>query len=190
MIGQAGQHDVAAQGGLKHQAGTAAVLGDHAQVVLNGVLGAPEVDLLALYKYLTCIRPASAEYGFHNLRAARAYQAVKAQDLAGIGGEADVLEFLFAGQALHPQHFLAGGMRLAVIIVLDLPAHHAVYDLGFSGVLDHAGLYLAAVPEDGGPVAHAEDLRHAVGNINNGYLIVAQIIQLLKQRVDFVLRQG
>lgn len=59
MIGQAGQHDVVAQGGLEHQAGTAAVLGDHAQVVLNGVLGAPEVDLLALYKYLTCIRPAA-----------------------------------------------------------------------------------------------------------------------------------
>ena len=74
-------------------------------------------------------------------------------------------------------------------VLIDNAAHHHIDNVVFRTVLRDQRSHISAVPHHCHPVRDHLDLVHAVRNIDNAKLLLAQITDDLEQLVDFGFRQ-
>ena len=116
-----------------------------------------------------------AEDRAHRLRASRADQAGEAQHLALIGIEADVLDHSAGLQVPNLQYLLATLYRVARELIGDLTTDHVGDDLLHGKVAEFAFGDVLAVAHNGHIVHNVMQLLQAVGNIDDGTALGAQL---------------
>ena len=134
----------------------------------DGVLGGPDVDLLALDVDLAAEELIGTEDGPHGLGTACADQTGKAGDLARMGLEADILQDAGLVEVPGLQPDLALLAEFLGVEVVQSTADHGL-DQGVLGhILDIFGNDVLAVTHNGDAVAQFEKLFEFVGNEQHG----------------------
>ena len=199
---QAGEGGVEAYGLVEYKAVDLAVLGDVGEAVAYGVLGALEIDLLALHVQLSgdVGAVAAAEDAHGELGAARALQAGEADDLALVDVEGDVvvddallIERVVDGPVPDLEADLVGDLVLAVgIAVLHRAADHAA-DYPLLGELVHAldeRLNRGAVADYRGLVGAVDNLVELVGDDYAREALLLELYEQVEQHLRVLVVEG
>ena len=143
-----------------------AVLGDQPDAEILGMPGVANGRGLAAQKDLVSARLVSAVDGPDDLGAARANEADKAQDLALVKLERDVVELVSVdGTDLH--HDLTHAMGPGGVLVLNRAAHHLGDQLVARELGHGLGVHHPSVPHHAHHVAKLEDLVELVADVDD-----------------------
>ena len=131
------------------------------------------------------------EDALHQLAAAGAHQAADAQNLAPAHGKAHALDLVVRPDDVPglEDHLALFRFQLG-IHVGDLPAHHHLDELVLIQLRRGARADVLAVPVNAHPIADGENLRHAVGDVDDGHALFLQAADMLKQQLHLPLGDG
>ena len=186
---QAGNGDVVGHAQHAHDTGSAPVLRQQGDALLDGVGRAMDLDLLALVGNLALGVGTNAEHAFHQLGTLSAHQAGHAQNLALVQLKAAVAEAagVNGGKVLHLQHhFVAGLVLTHGVQVGQLTTHHLGDDKVGGQALAVPGADVLAIAHDGHFVGNAQDLVHLMADVDDGNAFLFQIINDAEQRLNLV----
>ena len=164
-----------------------AALRHHGDAAGDGAVHGQVFQLLALKQHLPGLKALDAEQQMHQLRAPAADEPGEAEDLAPAEPEADVGKALSVAETAHVQHDRRVG-KIAVtprgvIVVADFAADHGGDDLVKVEVRDLVCQDGHAVAQDRDAVGKAEDLVHAVGDIDDAGALLPEPADDLEQGV-------
>ena len=150
-----------------------AVGGDHRHFMAHGAMDGIFLHRLPLHLQRAAGRGQNAENGLHQLADARALEARKADHFALADAKADVFKAV-AGVIFQFQNRLAQFARGVDVGVGIAVAHHQFGHfrgryIPYIAALDHA-----AVAQNSIAVGDLEDLRHLVGDKDEGLALIAQ----------------
>src|SRR5690606_20965389 len=173
------QHgNVLRDGQFEKDAGTFAVLGQVDDAGLHGIRIGSYLLRVAMQPHCARrARPQPAD-AFGDFRTAGADEATDAEDFALAQFEADVLEARTVADVIDFENFLAGRLVRAGLVGIelrDLAPDHAANHLVRGYIRDAVGADVAAVAKYGHPVAEAENLGHAVADIDDRYAVRLEV---------------
>ena len=109
---------------------------------------------------------------FHQFRSLSTYQAAESKNLASSKGEGAILEgtIMDTGISSDIQQYLSGFcIILRRIDIGQLTTNHLFDDLIIRNLVHMPGTNIGAVSHDGNIITNLTNLRHLMGNIDEGY---------------------
>ncbi|GAA3062916.1 hypothetical protein GCM10020254_03550 [Streptomyces goshikiensis] len=123
------------------------------------------------------------------LGASGSHEPGQGDHLSGTDVEVDSADVV-RGDVLQPQDHLVAGDVLPHEQGGQVTAHHQADDLPLIGVAGFQDSGDRAVAQDGDAVGEAEDLLHAVGDVDDGDALVPEPVDQAEERLDLVLGEG
>ena len=154
----------------QHHPLVVAVLGEVGDAMGDGVARRADRRRAAIDVDRAALVGRGAEERLAQLGAAGADQPGETEDLAGVDREAHVLEDRQTGQALDPEHLVAGAADpLRKLVAPGTSDHLADDEVPVDPAIDLVGADDLAVLQDRDPVGDRKDLAQAVGDVEDGH---------------------
>lgn len=190
--GHRGEHDVLADGEAGDDALGLAVLGEHADARADGRGRGGAAEALAVDGDLAAVQGQRAGQRLRGLAAAGAQQSAESQHLTGVQLDGYVVQLVAAVEAGGGEDGGAGcvvsfGGEAGEAVAPDLghvAAEHHRDQLHVFQRGQFAGVDVAAVAQDGDPVADAVELVHAVADVEDGDALAAQVLDDPEEGLD------
>ena len=127
-----------------------------------------------------------AKDALHQLAAPSAHQPADSQNFTAADGQAHALDLVVGPDDVFCLKDDLADVRLQLWIhIRDLPSHHHFNELAFVQLRCGACPDVLSIPVDADPVADGKDLRHAMGDVDDGNALLLQAADMSKQQLHF-----
>ena len=150
-----------------------------------------KVNLFALQIDIAAQALFHGRQGAHHFAASRADQTGKAEDLALVQGEINILEVLAVAEILHAQQLFVSVKVTDVVDIRGGAADHHLDQRILRHVLNGHRIDVGAVLQDGHAVADLHDLFETMADIDDADALALQLSDEAEEHIDlFILEQS
>ena len=120
-----------------------------------------------------------------------AHQPADSQNFTAADGQAHALDLVVGPDDVFCLKDDLADVRLQLWIhIRDLPSHHHFNELAFVQLRCGACPDVLSIPVDADPVADGKDLRHTMGDVDDGNALLLQAADMSKQQLHFPVGDG